>query len=51
MCRDDIKGELPKVDVFWTWAGGLTCFFFSHLVSARSHDSTTESKLDEFFNS
>lgn len=51
MCLDDIKGEVPKVDVFWTWAGGLTCFFFSHLVSARSHDSTTESKLDEFFNS
>ena len=51
MCLDDIKGEVPKGEVFWTWAGGLTCFFLSHLVSARSQVSTTESRLAEFFNS
>ena len=51
MCLDDIKGEVPKDEVFWTWAGGLTCFFLSNLVSARSQVSTTESRLAEFFNS
>jgi hypothetical protein len=51
MCLDDLKGEAPKGDVFWIWAGGLMGFFFSRLVSARSQASTTESRLAEFFNS
>lgn len=51
MCLDDIKGEVPEEEVFWIWAGGLMSFFFSHLVSVRSQDSTTESKFAEFFNS
>lgn len=51
MCLDDMKGEEPKGEVFCACLGGSTGLFFSSLVSERSQDSTTESRLVEFLNS
>jgi len=49
MCLDDLKGEAPKGDVFWIWAGGLMGFFFSRL--AEFFNSLTSDNLSALLNS
>lgn len=49
MCLDDLKGEESNGDALGIMVEGLVGFFFGFLVSERSQDSTTDSRLQEFF--